>query len=143
MRILKNILAVKESLYSTITPIMKSIIEILGSDREDYLSRLNSENAKHDMRDIYQNYKNMNRKRVDRTLDHLQNTVVNTLLSLLQQLDQVFLESQNNSNLLLQLLEYFSKYWHRSISPRTYLNGILTLLIVVNSTEGYIVNSLY
>ena len=110
---IKTFLAVKESLYSSITPIMKIIIEIIGSDCEEYLSRLNSENEKHNMRDIYTNFKNMNRKRVDRRLDHLQNTVVNTLLSLLQQLDQVFLESQSNSNLLLQLLAYFSKYWQK------------------------------
>ena len=59
---IKTFLAVKESLYSSISPIMKNIIEILGSDREDYLSPLSSENEKHNMRDIYQNFKSVNRK---------------------------------------------------------------------------------
>ena len=103
----------KDSLYATVTALMSDVISILGSDRDAYLEYLVGDNNKINMKDIYKNFKTPNRARVDRTLSSLQGTVHKIHL-LLQNLDRIYEDSKKNSDLLVQLLEYFRLYWSGS-----------------------------
>ena len=77
--------------------------------KEQYLSYLNGQKAKIDMKDIYKGFKSSQRDRIDRVLSSVKE-VVNKVYVQLSTLDIIYVETKRNSDLLVQLLNYFRQF---------------------------------